>query len=162
MTHLSLSTKKTQTYSIKKKAVANHLRNQLKNIPEKHFDQELSLQKNCLHHLPGRRRKTTQSWVSWVVFSRLPARCLSEQLYSAECQAKAIETYKNNSDDLTLILEAAKIIRNQMLKHQNWKFHVSLSGFDLSVLLPSLLRWIITGRKHTVDTILKKTQSTIM
>lgn len=41
MTHLSLSTNKTQTYSIKKKAVANHLRNQLKNIPENHFDQEV-------------------------------------------------------------------------------------------------------------------------
>ena len=50
--------------------------------------------------------------VPGVVFSRPPARCLSEQLYSANCQAKAIETYKNNLNDFTTIFEAAKIIRN--------------------------------------------------
>ena len=39
--------------------------------------------------------------VPGVVFSRPPALRLFEQLYSADCQAKAIETYKNNSDDFT-------------------------------------------------------------
>ena len=91
-----------------------------------------------------------------VVFSRPPARRLSEQLYSADCQAKAIETYKNNSDDYTTIFEAAKIIRNELLKHRNWKFDGDFSGFDLPVSLSSLLRWIIVGPKNTVDTILKK------
>ena len=91
-----------------------------------------------------------------VVFSRPPARRLSEQLYSAGCQAKAIETYKNNSDDYTTIFEAAKIIRNELLKHRNWKFDGDFSGFDLPVSLSSLLRWIIVGPKNTVDTILKK------
>ena len=91
--------------------------------------------------------------VPGVVFSRPAARRLSEQLYVGDYQAKAIETYKNNSDDFTTIFKTAEIIRNQILKHRNWKFNGSFSGFDLPV---SLLRWIITGPKHTVDTILKK------
>ena len=52
--------------------------------------------------------------------------------------------------------EAANIIRDQILKHRNWKFDGSFSGFDLPVSLSSLLRWIITVPKHTVDTILRK------
>ena len=100
--------------------------------------------------------------VPGVVFSRPPARRLPEQLYPADCQAKAIETYKNNSDDFTIIFEVSKIIRNQILKHRNWNFDGSFSGFDLPVSLSSLLRWIITRPKHTVDKILKKTQSTII
>ena len=97
------------------------------------------------------------------VFSRPSARCLSEQLYSTDCQAKASETYKNNLVDFTTIFEAAKIILNQILKHRNWKFDGSFSEFDLPVSLSSLLRWIITGPKNTVDIILKKkTQSKII
>ena len=57
--------------------------------------------------------------VPGVVFSRPPTRRLYEQLYSANCQAKAIETYKNNSDDFATVFEVAKIIRNQILKHRN-------------------------------------------
>ena len=41
MSHLSLLTNKTQTYRIMKKAAASCLRSQLKNISEKHFNQEL-------------------------------------------------------------------------------------------------------------------------
>ena len=65
----------------------------------------------------------------------------------------------NNLNDFTTIFEAAKIICNQILKHQNWKFDDSFSQFDLPVLLLSLLKWIISGRKHIADKILKKNSS---
>ena len=120
-------------------------------IPEKTFKYKRYLKRLLNETVPG------------VVFSRPPARRLSEQLYFADCQAKAIETYNNNSIDFATIFEAAKIIRNQILKHRNWKSDGSFSGFDLPVSLSSFLRWIITGPKHTADTILKKkTLSTII
>ena len=64
-------------------------------------------------------------------FSGPPTRRLSEQPYSAECQAKAIEIYKNNLDDFTTIFEAAKIIRNQILNHRNWKFALVIAGINI-------------------------------
>ena len=60
-------------------------------------------------------------------------------------------------DDFTTNFKAAKIIRNQILKHRSCKFDGSFSRFDLPVSLSSLLRWIIAGPKHTVDIILTKT-----
>ena len=96
-------------------------------------------------------KKLLNETIPGVVFSRPPVQCLSEHLYSAKCQAKANETYKNNLDDFPTIFEAAKITCNQILKHQNLKFDGSFSGFDLPVSLSSLLRWIITGPKHTVN-----------
>ena len=94
-----------------------------------------------------------------IVFSRPPARNESERVCSSSSQGKAIETYRNNPDDYNIIFEAAKIVREEVLKHQDWKFTGDFEGFHLPRTLRSLLQWIVFGPNENIDNSPKKKHS---
>ena len=55
-----------------------------------------------------------------ITFSRPPNCRQSEQFCSTNLQAKAVdEAMSNRSDDFFSIYQAAKVIRNELLKHRN-------------------------------------------
>ena len=72
MSHLSLLTSKIQTYRKKKKDAANRLRSQLKNIPEKHFDQELKSTTKTLASYASKKEKNYTE----LSFLKLVQECL--------------------------------------------------------------------------------------
>lgn len=78
-------------------------------------------------------------------FVRPPARNDSEIICSVSQQEKAIDDLRNKRDDFTTIFEAAKIIREDVLKCRQWQFKGNFDGFVLPRTLSSLLRWIIGG-----------------
>ena len=72
ISHLSMLTNKTQIYCMMKKAAANYLRNQLKKIPEKHFNQELMSTTKMLASFASKKEKNYTEWI----FLKLVQVCL--------------------------------------------------------------------------------------
>ena len=82
-----------------------------------------------------------------IHFIRPPARNMPERICSSFSQSKAVESLRNNRDNYTFIFDAAKIIREDILKCEEWQFDGLFDGFHLPLTLQSLLRWIIVGPK---------------
>ena len=81
----------------------------------------------------------------------------SEQFCSTSLQAKAVdEAMSNRSDDFPSIYQAAKVIRNELLKHRNWKFDGNFSDFEIPSLSKVMLKWVIAGSQTEIDSNLKK------
>ena len=49
-------------------------------------------------------------------------------------------------DNMDKIWDTAKIIRNELLKREKWKFTGSFDDFSLPPLLSTLVKWILIGR----------------
>lgn len=94
-----------------------------------------------------------------VIFSRPPSRRQSERICSKTYQQKAIHEYDNVPDDYKIIYQAAKVVRREILKLQNWKFNGDFSNFQLPTILSCLLSWIMIGTQHNIDTTFKKKQT---
>lgn len=92
-----------------------------------------------------------------ITFSRPPDRRQSEQFYSMNSQAKAVDdAMRNRSDEFSSIYEAAKVIRNDILKHRNWNFDGDFSNFEIPSSLSVLLKWIVIGPQTEIGSNLKK------
>ena len=90
-------------------------------------------------------------------FSRPPNRRQSEQNCLTNLQAKAVdEAMSNRSDDSPSIYQAAKVIRNELLKHRSWKFDGDFSDFEIPSSLKVMLKWVIIGPQTEIDSNLKK------
>lgn len=74
-----------------------------------------------------------------IHFIRPPARNTPERICSSFSQSKAVESLRNNRDNYTFIFDAAKIIREDILKCEEWQFDGSFDGFHLPLTLQSLL-----------------------
>ena len=83
-----------------------------------------------------------------IVFSRPPLRNEAERVCSAETQGKAINHIKNGVDNISTVFECAKIIRNELLQHDQWQFKGSYEGFTAPKLLQNLIKWIVIGPKQ--------------
>ena len=97
--------------------------------------------------------------ISDIVFVRPPARNEPERMYSNRHQSKAMASFKNYSDDYNTIFKAAKIVRSEALKCQQWKFTGDFEGFHIPQSLESLLHWIITGPQEVLDMSQRKNSS---
>ena len=92
-----------------------------------------------------------------ITFSIPPNRRQSAQFCSTNLQAKAVdEATSNRSDNFSSIYQAAKVIRNELLKHRNWKFDGDFSDFEIPNSLKVMLKWVIIGPQTGIDSNLRK------
>ena len=68
-----------------------------------------------------------------------------EKICSDATQRQALENAvsQNTSDDLNLLFQAAKLIRAEISKEEEWTFQGTFENFQMPKLLYTLIKWII-------------------
>lgn len=95
-----------------------------------------------------------------VTFIRPPSRNQSERVCSSQVNSAAIEkSHKNSWNNYKNIFEAARIVRNDVIKEKKCQFEGDFGNFTIPQSLKSLLHWIIKRPRKKINQKSKKKET---
>ena len=98
---------------------------------------------NYKRYLKGLLQENVQD----ISFSRSKSRRDPEVICSNASKDRAVDSFRCIPDEYNQLFEAAKTVRDDILKSPKWTFTGDYTGFEAPTSLTALLKWIIIGPK---------------
>ena len=102
---------------------------------------------NYKRYLKGLLQENVQD----ISFSRSKSRRDPEVICSNASKDRAVDSFRCIPDEYNQLFEAAKTVRDDILKSPKWTFTGDYTGFEAPTSLTALLKWIIIGPKVGID-----------